>query len=488
MKRTILIIVEMMVCVAAISQNSLSLVFTCRLTDGRFVQPDSIIVENLNYLRRWTETLIYPDTQYVLNVGWGIQNVESERASALQTIPNPFNGTTTVNLQMPEPGDAQVEITDMLGHVIETQNLTALQTGIHSLRITLKTPGIYVLTTRVNGKKVSARLVNTGKGSRNAVEYDLFSTKMSHTPSLQQDKSIKGSSSHPFLIGDKMRYVAYVGGIVCCDIWQSQHVSEFITLVLQTLPPPPPVQGDAVPCTGTPTVTDYDGNVYNTVQIGTQCWMKENLRTTHYSDGSSIPSGGTIPAEIHYFNPESLNILVSDTAPYFYHSPYGIPFEDRACWYNWLAVMHGDSSSSNSYGVQGICPVGWHVPSDAEWYQLFDYVSAQPQYSCTPIYIHPITKALCSQRTWNYSGVNCTPGCDYYTNNATGFSALAVGYFYESGYSVYGDVAVFWSSSRLGSSSSAFSHELYKSDFCIRSGLNYLKSGLSVRCVRDETD
>jgi uncharacterized protein (TIGR02145 family) len=98
------------------------------------------------------------------------------------------------------------------------------------------------------------------------------------------------------------------------------------------------------------TVTDYDGNVYETVVIGTQTWMKENLRSLHYADGTPIDSVWV------YDNNES----------------------NAAAWgrlYNWGAVMNGAAPSGNNpSGVQGACPNGWHVPSKAEFQQLINFV------------------------------------------------------------------------------------------------------------------
>ena len=119
---------------------------------------------------------------------------------------------------------------------------------------------------------------------------------------------------------------------------------------------------------GTSTLTDIDGNTYNTVQIGNQCWMKENLRTTKYANGTSISQGNntsTTTAYWYYPNNNSSNM-----------STYGL-------LYNWKAVM-GSSSSSNANpsGVQGVCPTGWHVPSRDEWIQLINYVRSQRSYVC----------------------------------------------------------------------------------------------------------
>lgn len=94
-------------------------------------------------------------------------------------------------------------------------------------------------------------------------------------------------------------------------------------------------------------VTDHDGNVYRTIRIGSQIWMAENLRSTHYVDGTPI-------VNFCYNN---------DTA---HAKNYGR-------LYRWTAAMrNAANSSSNPSRVQGISPVGWHLPSDAEWQQLID--------------------------------------------------------------------------------------------------------------------
>ena len=96
-------------------------------------------------------------------------------------------------------------------------------------------------------------------------------------------------------------------------------------------------------------VSDYDGNTYSTIKIGEQIWMGENLRSTHYSDGSPIT----------YFNYDN------DTS--------NVPIYGRL--YSWAAAMNGEeSSNANPSNVQGIAPVGWHLPSKAEWQELADYL------------------------------------------------------------------------------------------------------------------
>ncbi len=95
----------------------------------------------------------------------------------------------------------------------------------------------------------------------------------------------------------------------------------------------------------TDTVKDIDGNIYKTVVIGGQLWMKENLRTTRYSDGSSIP-----------------NIVNYDD----WHSQT----EGAFCWHKNDSANKKLGAIYNYYAIidsRNVCPEGWHVPSDDEW-------------------------------------------------------------------------------------------------------------------------
>ena len=226
--------------------------------------------------------------------------------------------------------------------------------------------------------------------------------------------------------------------------------------------------GDAQPCPGIPTVTDYDGNTYNTVQIGNQCWMRENLRTTHYADGTAIPAGGS---------------NTSSTAPYYYdYSTHSLPLEVRGYLYNWPAAMHGASSSSaNPSGVQGICPAGWHLPSDVEWAQLEDYVGSQPLYTCGG-FSGARAKALASETGWNSSTSTCAVGNDPTSNNASGFSVVPAGCWY-GGFDYAGTYAYFWSSTKYGGG--AWPRYLYYTDAGVYRDPYYRTAGFSVRCLRD---
>ena len=153
-------------------------------------------------------------------------------------------------------------------------------------------------------------------------------------------------------------------------------------------------RNDANPCAGDTTVTDFEGNVYHTVQIGEQCWLRENLRCKHYSDGSYF-------TEYSYPNNDSTNVPT-----------YGL-------MYKWSVVMHDAASSEIPGAVQGICPDGWHLPSYSEFQLLKNYSNAT--YSCA-------SKALASTTGWHYfSLTGCYPGYNQQLNNESGFSAYPTG-------------------------------------------------------------
>lgn len=231
-----------------------------------------------------------------------------------------------------------------------------------------------------------------------------------------------------------------------------------------------PTNTDGQVCPGTPTIVDIDGNSYATVMIGTQCWMKENLRTTRYYDGTIIP----------------LDTAISDSTAYRYY-PNGdsTNVANFGYLYNWSAVMHNSvSSNSTPSGVQGICPQGWHIPSEPEWMDLEDYVSSQTNYSCdgTP---YNIAKALATTSGWNTSLFTCAVGYNQEQNNATGFSAKPAGGYNYNGYICHGSVACFWSST-IAQDDIVHARYLDSNLLYVGRNTNNGYNGYSVRCLRNQ--
>ena len=216
---------------------------------------------------------------------------------------------------------------------------------------------------------------------------------------------------------------------------------------------------------GTGTVTDYDGNVYPTVQIGNQCWMKENLRSTHYADGTAISLGSGNSSTVAYYYPETESFNYGNL-------------------YNWKAVMgEFTSSSAAPSGVQGICPNGWHVPSDAEWTQLTYFVSSQSNYLCSNNTEY-IAKALASTTGWNADYSQCSVGNMQNCNDATGFGALPAGGYFNIGYYASGVNANYWSSTAYVGGDAWYRHLNHIEARVYRLN-NNVNIGYSVRCLRD---
>ena len=228
-------------------------------------------------------------------------------------------------------------------------------------------------------------------------------------------------------------------------------------------------------CPDAPTVTDADGNVYNTVLIGEQCWMRENLRTTHYatSDNTITMDDGTTAnsdaARIMYSIPNlSSNQLVQ----------YGY-------LYNWAAATDNGLSSANPSGIPGICPTNWHIPSDDEWTQLENYVKNQALYLCNNT-ADNIAKALASPNTWTNHTTNCNVGCAPSDNNETGFTAVAAGAHTAKGTTIADkdQIAYFWSTT-TNASSTAIAHKISYNSATVTS-TNYSRSNAySVRCIKN---
>ena len=218
---------------------------------------------------------------------------------------------------------------------------------------------------------------------------------------------------------------------------------------------------------GTAILTDIDNNTYSTVLIGTQCWMKANLRTKKYANGTTISQGSSTS---------------TTTAYWYYPGNSAWNWYSYGLLYNWKAVMGNSSSSSaNPSGVRGICPNGWHVPSDAEWKQM-EMAVGMSQSDADNIGIRgSIAVRLCTSG-WASSSSSNAPGDTSATGrNSSGFSAIPAGY-YDGGYWHFGNYTYFWSTT---GEPSAYCRALYYNTASVYRAYEAADRGYSVRCVRD---
>lgn len=202
-----------------------------------------------------------------------------------------------------------------------------------------------------------------------------------------------------------------------------------------------------------------DGNVYNTVTIGSQTWMVENLKTTKYNDGSTIPN-------------------VSDNAAW-------VSLTSGAyCWYN-----NDESTYKNKYGALyngyavntgKLAPKGWRVASYYDWNVLIEYVDNQIFNSMCG------AKALAAKTDWKtYSGYYvCYPGDDLSTNNSSGFTALPGGFRnYKGEFNHAGECGYWYSSTTINAINLCryLSYDFTSLPVFSNSG----NDAYSVRCIKD---
>jgi len=212
------------------------------------------------------------------------------------------------------------------------------------------------------------------------------------------------------------------------------------------------------------TVTDYDGNIYETIEIGTQIWMKENLKTTKFADGTSIP--------LIESNTDWSNLLITDYAYSFQNNNQNNEADVYGALYTWNTIMQGQTSSTNNpSGIQGICPDGWHIPSNSEWFELINFLGGSTNSASGKMKEGGLEH-------WNAPNT----GAD----NSSGFTALPAGdRFHETGiFQTLGHVAGWWTSTEFDSNSgrtiilhsdnnTVFNYDITKTN------------GLSCRCIKD---
>jgi uncharacterized protein (TIGR02145 family) len=197
------------------------------------------------------------------------------------------------------------------------------------------------------------------------------------------------------------------------------------------------------------TITDHEGNTYRTIQMGVQEWMAENLKVSTYRNGD--------PMQSNLSNTEWSATYQGAWAYPGGGSSLECPFGKL---YNWYAISD----------VRGVCPNGWHVPSDGEWTYLSNYISAQ---------FIEVAKSMKSNGTV-YWGPN-----DF--SNSSGFSALPAGVRLNNGlYDGIGIVGHWWSSTEVGAFDAKW-RQLYIYNPGLDSGGDQLNKnfGLSIRCLRD---
>jgi uncharacterized protein (TIGR02145 family) len=232
-----------------------------------------------------------------------------------------------------------------------------------------------------------------------------------------------------------------------------------------------------VNATGTITVTftcvtnqisDVDNNNYNTVLIGTQCWLKENLRVRRYNDGTEIKldTSGGVEGNLSY----QTWVGLTYGAYTIYAHDSSANLTNYGYLYNWYAVKGiYKTGTILSDDTLKICPSGWHVPTDAEWTTLTTELGGESV----------------AGRKMKSEGNSYWSSESAGTDNSSGFSGLPGGYRVPNGSFIsIRSQAFFWSATQ-SSNSNAWRRLLENDNGQVGRNNNHKLHGASVRCLRD---
>jgi len=436
--------------ISAFSQNTIELTFTAD-DNAQHVPLNSILIENLT--QGGDTTLYAPDTvlvlDYVVGIGDG-ETITSNVFTVFQNYPNPMKGKTTVSLYLPENEDVSITISDIMGRELIHRKYH-LDRGTHYFTFFSGKESLYFLTAQVNQKSRTVKMFNSPSHSSISVSCKLDYIGIGND--FQELKSETNSNNFFFSLGDLLKFTASTGlgerTITSSPTGDQTYYFHYT--------------GD--PCSGAPTVTDIDGNAYNTVQIGTQCWMKENLKTTTYSNGTSIPN---------VTNDDAWSNLT--TGAYVWYDN-DISWKDKYdALYNWFTTVDPN----------GLCPTGWHVPTNDEWTALTDFIggTSSPHgnelKSCRQVN-SPLGGGCSTSEhpRWNEHGT-------HYGTDDYGFSGLPGGYRHYDGYfDLIGSHGIWWSSTESSSNYARYRGLGYSYGYVYNYMEYDMRDGHSVRCLRD---
>jgi uncharacterized protein (TIGR02145 family) len=374
---------------------------------------DSVTVENLTR-----------GTSLTLN-GTDILNLEAEvtdlnemyenSEKTLKVYPNPATEYTSVEFIATALGNALLAIYDQVGKVI-TQNRTNLAKGTHMYQINGLQNGIYTIRVTSDAYSYTGKIISQQKDNTSAII--IYKSFTNNTKTKNRIKSINASHTMPYTLGDRLIFTSYSGNYIT--------ITTDIPTVDKT------ITFEFIAC------TDADGNNYPVVKICDKVWMAQNLRTTRYVDGNIIPS--TIPATLEIR--DSIQPKYQWTFPTVVEMP-GIQGGPGVYGrlYTWDALR----------AHSGVCPVGWHVPQDYEWYQFQDSMIAYGYNYDGTTTDNKIGKALASTisvpsgwiQDFTYPGSIGNSNFSSYRNKS-GFSALPCGSRGGDGSFRYFGLSAYW--------------------------------------------
>jgi len=412
---------------------------------GASTTVDSVRIENLT---QCTDTTIGGSDILQLTGTVGINEIGNSDKSTINIYPNPMAGSCFIDFEVTEMCKTNIELYEISGkRIYQTQELTSK--GHHTYSLSGVGNGIFILKVESDIFSYTTKILST-----NAAFGNTEMKQLEITPAKQQQSNSSNSGKLKNPGGSKSIIFMQFNPFDTLKLTGKSGIYRTVSMLV-------PTQNQTVTFTFV-ACTDADGNSYAVVQIGTQLWMGENLRTTHYRDGSAIPNlpdsaswGSTLAgAYCNYHNDPAEGIK------------YGF-------LYNWFAV--GDA--------RNIAPVGWHVATNSEWNKMekfLDNTVDTTGLGGVGKRIGRILKESCNTR-WAYIDSTCG-------SNTAGFTALCQNYRVASGAWSLGannshDDA-FWTATPAQTGMAWFKSCRY----CFRNLFSLYpmkQSGYGVRCVHD---
>ncbi|NOX48298.1 MAG: hypothetical protein GXO89_15115 [Chlorobi bacterium] len=422
---------------------SIELVFSSVL-GSMPISSDSYTITNLS--GGGDTVLFYPDTLLVLNYVDIQDNFAGNESSfsVSRSFPNPAKEQSKFEISIPSSGEVQIRAVNPLGRQLALYG-NKLNSGRHLFSFYPGKDRFYMIWVSWNGMTQSIKVI--GDNSASAEKCTLkYEHPVESSPVL---KSGNASSSFGYNYGDELLVVGNYEGeeSQLRDIPTSSK-----TYQLQF--------GKNIPCPGTPTVS-YLGQVYNTVQVLNQCWMKENLDAGLIVNGIFDQTDNGVIEKYCYEN-DPVNCTI-----------YG-------GLYQWDELMDYVPD-----GQKGICPDGWHVPTDADWKVLEGAVDSE----------YSIANEIWDQEDWRGSdaggklkdtGTQLWMPPNSGANNESGFTAIPGGFrdYTGNGFQGKGYGTILWSSTEMDYFS-ARARNLNNDHADVGRSSETKTFGFSVRCIKD---
>ena len=436
-----LIVTALFLTISAVGQKqTLELNFTA-IDSATYVQLESIKV--MNRTQGGDTTLYWPDTVLLLAYQVGISEISNDAGSlqVFQNYPNPVTDQTTISFYVPEKDKVSLIVTDMLGRVlINTERI--LHQGYHSYRFTPGNGSLFLFTVQWRESYSSIKILQTNSVSNNTSTLEYMGGEVSSP----QFKATEDIQSFFFSSGDELLFIGYTNTLQS-GMLDAPEESQAYTFQFAT----------NIPCPETPTVT-YEGQLYNTIQIFSQCWLKESLNVgIMIQGGQGMTDDGIIEKYCYNNEPDSC-------------TKYG-------GLYQWDEMMQYTAQQ----GVQGICPSGWHLPTDEEWKVLEGAVDSQygigdPEWESDLFRGFDVGTNLKTQSGWSSNG----NGTDLFS-----FSCLPAGLrFVDGSFSDVSYSGFLWASSEINYLDAWYRLIMYYYPGVAQESYNK-EVGYSVRCLRD---